>query len=74
MTQELARFFSRKGAEDYYLRNRYGTCQKAMDTFDGYHFARTVNVWKAHLALHRFLLMRGVDRKLLKEQWLLHLS
>jgi len=30
------------------------TCELISDTWDGYHYARTINVWKSHLVLERF--------------------
>ena len=30
------------------------TCEPISDTWDGYHYTRTINVWKAHLVLDRF--------------------
>jgi hypothetical protein len=63
MTRELAHFFSRsrRGSKvQYYARE---TCKPVFDTWDGYHYSRTINVWKAHLALHRFMLSRDMVDK-----------
>jgi len=35
-----------------YLRK--GTCQLSTVTYDGYHYTRHLNLWKAHLLLHLF--------------------
>ena len=52
MTRAMASFFSfDDSAKKFYFRE---TCQETLETWDGFHYNRTVNLWKAHLALHQF--------------------
>jgi hypothetical protein len=58
MTKAASRFLYRGSLppnatldmQGYFSRE---TCQPISDTWDGYHYARTINVWKAHLLLDR---------------------
>jgi hypothetical protein len=58
MTKAASRFLYRGSLplnatldkQGYFSRE---TCQPISDTWDGFHYARTINVWKAHLLLDR---------------------
>jgi hypothetical protein len=58
MTKAASRFLYRgslppnttRDMQEYFSRE---TCQPISDTWDGFHYSRTINVWKAHLLLDR---------------------
>ena len=71
MTKQLSSLYSRScppklnGQCLYYTRDQCDTDdddenyhRRTFDTWDGYHYSRTINAWKAHLALYRFMLSR----------------
>ncbi|KAL3937235.1 MAG: hypothetical protein SGBAC_007623 [Bacillariaceae sp.] len=52
MTRTMASFFSFDNtSKQFHFRE---TCNPSLETWDGFHYSRTVNLWKAHLALHQF--------------------
>jgi len=52
MTRTMASFFSFDNtSKKFHFRE---TCKATLETWDGFHYSRTVNLWKTHLALHQF--------------------
>jgi hypothetical protein len=48
MTRGAAPFFCRGNNGTYMRRD---TCEKTLETYDGVHWSRGINLWKAHLIL-----------------------
>lgn len=59
MTEDASRFLCRKCNYDNFTNAKvscdYGcreTCQASLETWDGYHYGRDINIWKSHMALN----------------------
>lgn len=59
MTEDATRFLCRKCNYDNFTNAKvscdYGcreTCQPSLETWDGYHYGRDINIWKSHMVLN----------------------
>jgi hypothetical protein len=60
-TREAVKFFCRSPVSSFRHQDQFferENCRGTLETWDGFHFGRVINIWKAHMVLHGFRMQR----------------